>query len=62
MRIQSPALSRQQGVSLVVTLVLVVLLSLLALYGDGVLVLDTRSAANDYRAREALTAAESGLE
>ena len=62
MRIQSPPLSRQQGVSLVVTLVLVVLLSLLALYGAGVLVLDTRSAANDYRAREALSAAESGLE
>lgn len=54
--------SRQQGVSLVVTLVLVVLLSLLVLYGAGVLVLDTRSAANDYRAREALTAGESGLD
>lgn len=53
---------RQQGVSLVVTLVLVVLLSLLALYGAGVLVLDTRSAANDYRTKEALAAAEAGLE
>lgn len=55
-------LFRQQGVSLVVTLVLVVLLSLLALYGAGVLVMDTRSAANDYRAKEALSAAESGLD
>lgn len=54
--------SRQQGVSLVVTLVLVVLLSLLALYGAGVLIMDTRSAANDYRAREALAAAEAGLD
>lgn len=54
--------SRQQGVSLVVTLILVVLLTLLALYGAGVLVLDTRSAANDYRAKEALAAAEAGLE
>ncbi len=53
---------RQQGVSLVVTLVLVVLMSLLALYGAGVLVMDTRSAANDYRAKEALSAAESGLD
>jgi type II secretory pathway pseudopilin PulG len=54
--------SRQRGVSLVVTLVLVVLLSLLALYGAGVLILDTRSAANDYRAKEALAAAEAGLD
>lgn len=54
--------SRQQGVSLVVTLVLVILLSLLALYGAGILVLDTRSSANDYRSREALTAAENGVE
>lgn len=53
---------RQQGVSLVVTLVLVVLMSLLALYGAGVLVMDTRSAANDYRAKEALAAAEAGLD
>lgn len=53
---------RQQGVSLVVTLILVVLLSLLALYGAGVLVQDTRSAANDYRAREALASAESGID
>jgi len=52
----------QQGASLVVTLILVVMLSLLALYGAGVLVLDTRSAANDYRAREAMAAAEVGLE
>jgi Tfp pilus assembly protein PilX len=53
---------RQRGVSLIVTLMIVVLLSLLALYGAGVLVLDTRSAANDYRAREAMVAAESGTE
>lgn len=63
MNMKIPAhLRRQQGVSLVVTLVLVVLLSLLALYGAGVLVMDTRSAANDYRAKEALAAAEAGLE
>jgi type II secretory pathway pseudopilin PulG len=54
--------SRQRGVSLIVTLMIVVLLSLLGLYGAGVLVLDTRSAANDYRAREAMAAAESGTE
>jgi type II secretory pathway pseudopilin PulG len=54
--------ARQRGVSLIVTLMIVVLLSLLALYGAGVLVLDTRSAANDFRAREAMAAAESGTE
>lgn len=54
--------TRQRGASLIVTLLIVVLLSLLALYGAGVLVLDTRSAANDFRAREAMTAAESGVE
>jgi len=55
-------LSRQRGVSLIVTLLISVLLSLLALYGAGILVQDTRSAANDFRAREAMTAAESGVE
>lgn len=55
-------LSRQRGVSLVVTLVLVILLSLLALYGAGILVLDTRSAANDFRQREGLSLTESGIE
>lgn len=54
--------TRQRGASLIITLLIVVLLSLLALYGAGILVLDTRSAANDFRAREALTAAESGVE
>jgi Tfp pilus assembly protein PilX len=54
--------ARQHGVSLIVTLMIVVLLSLLGLYGAGILVLDTRSAANDFRAREALAAAESGTE
>lgn len=54
--------NRQRGVSLIVTLMIVILLSLLALYGAGVLVLDTRSAANDFRAREAMAAAESGTE
>ncbi len=54
--------ARQRGVSLIVTLMIVVLLSLLGLYGAGVLVLDTRSAANDFRAREAMAAAESGTE
>lgn len=53
---------RQRGVSLIIVLLIVVLLSLLALYGAGVLVLDTRSSANDFRAREALAAAESGTE
>lgn len=52
----------QRGVSLIVTLLITVLLSLLALYGAGILVQDTRSAANDFRARQALTAAESGVE
>lgn len=55
-------LNRQRGVSLIVTLLVSVLLSLLALYGAGILVQDTRSAANDFRAREAMTAAESGVE
>jgi len=54
--------ARQRGASLIVTLMIVVLLSLLGLYGAGVLVLDTRSAANDFRAREAMAAAESGAE
>jgi Tfp pilus assembly protein PilX len=53
---------RQRGVSLIVTLMIVVLLSLLGLYGAGVLVLDIRSSANDYRAREAMVAAEAGTE
>lgn len=53
---------KQTGISLIVTLMITVLLSLLALYGAGVLVLDTRSAANDYRYREAMAAAESGLD
>jgi Tfp pilus assembly protein PilX len=53
---------RQRGASLIITLLIVVLLSLLALYGAGILVLDTRSAANDFRAREAMSAAESGVE
>ena len=52
----------QQGVSLIVTLLIAVLLVLLVIYGAGVLVQDTRSAANDFRAREALTSAESGVE
>ncbi|MDT3705244.1 MAG: pilus assembly PilX N-terminal domain-containing protein [Thiobacillus sp.] len=54
--------ARQRGVSLIVTLMIVVLLSLLGLYGAGVLVLDTRSAANDFRARQAMAAAEAGTE
>lgn len=54
--------ARQRGISLIVTLMIVILLSLLALYGAGVLTLDTRSAANDFRAREAMAAAESGME
>jgi hypothetical protein len=53
---------KQTGISLIVTLLVTVLLSLLALYGAGVLVLDTRSAANDYRYREAKAAAESGVD
>lgn len=63
MKTRKPAFPRRQrGISLVVTLLLVVLLSLLGLYGAGILVLDTRSAANDVRAREAAAAAESGTE
>ena len=63
MKTHKPALPlRQRGISLIVTLLIVVLLALLGLYGAGVLVLDTRSAANDFRAREAAAAAESGTE
>lgn len=63
MKTHKPVLPvRQRGISLIVTLLIVVLLSLLGLYGAGVLVLDTRSAANDFRAREAAAAAESGTE
>ena len=63
MKTRKPALpKRQRGISLIVTLLIVVLLSLLGLYGAGVLVQDTRSAANDFRAREAAAAAESGTE
>lgn len=52
----------QGGLSLIVTLLITVLFSLLAFYGAGILVQDTRSAANDFRARQALAAAESGVE
>lgn len=63
MKTYNPAFPvRQRGISLIVTLLIVVLLSLLGLYGAGVMVLDTRSAANDFRAREAGAAAESGTE
>lgn len=63
MKTRKPVLpNRQRGISLIVTLLIVVLLSLLGLYGAGVLVQDTRSAANDFRAREASAAAESGTE
>lgn len=63
MKTHKPALPvRQRGISLIVTLLIVVLLALLGLYGAGVLVLDTRSAANDFRAREAAASAESGTE
>ncbi len=54
--------TRQRGVALIITLMISVLLSLLGMYGAGILVLDTRSAANDFRAREAMAAAESGTE
>ncbi len=53
---------RQRGAALIITLMISVLLSLLGMYGAGILVLDTRSAANDFRAREAMAAAESGTE
>ncbi len=54
--------TRQRGAALIITLMISVLLSLLGMYGAGILVLDTRSAANDFRAREAMAAAESGTE
>jgi Tfp pilus assembly protein PilX len=60
--ISTSAPARQRGISLIVTLMITVLMSLLALYGAGVLVLDTRSAGNDYRYREAVAAAESGVD
>ena len=55
-------LASQRGISLIVTLLITALLTLLALYGAGVLVLDTRSAANDFRYRQAVAAAESGID
>ncbi len=54
--------THQRGVALIITLMISVLLSLLGMYGAGILVLDIRSAANDFRAREAMAAAESGTE
>lgn len=54
--------NKQRGATLVVTLVLVALLSLLAIYGVGISVLDQRSSANEFRAKEAGAAADSAIE
>lgn len=53
---------KQRGATLVVTLVLVALLSILAIYGVGISVMDQRSSANEYRAEEAGLAADAGID
>lgn len=53
---------KQSGATLVIALITLVLLALLAVYGVGISVLDQRSSANEFRARESLLAAESGIE
>lgn len=57
-----PHKHKQKGITLVVSLITLVLLSLLAIYGVGISVLDQRSSANEFRAKEALLAAESGID
>lgn len=54
--------NKQRGATLVVTLVLVALLSILAIYGVGISVMDQRSSANEYRAEEAGLAADAGID
>lgn len=53
---------KQSGATLVIALITMVLLALLAVYGVGISVMDQRSSANEFRAKEALLAAESGIE
>lgn len=54
--------NKQRGATLVVTLVLVALLSILAIYGVGISVMDQRASANEYRAEEAGLAADAGID
>ena len=54
--------NKQRGATLVTTLVLVALLTLLAIYGVGISVLDQRSSANEFRAKEAGAAADGAIE
>jgi Tfp pilus assembly protein PilX len=53
---------KQRGATLVITLITVALLAILAVYGVGMSVMDQRSTANEFRAKEASLAAESGIE
>lgn len=53
---------KQSGATLVIALITMVLLALLAIYGVGISVMDQRSSANEFRAKEALSASESGIE
>lgn len=53
---------KQRGATLVITLITVALLAILAVYGVGMSVMDQRSTANEFRAKEASLAAESGVE
>lgn len=53
---------KQSGATLVIALITMVLLALLAVYGVGISVMDQRSSANEFRAKEALLASESGIE
>ena len=55
-------LKKQSGATLVIALITMVLLALLAIYGVGISVMDQRSSANEFRAKEALLASESGIE
>lgn len=53
---------KQSGATLVIALITMALLAILAIYGVGISVMDQRSSANEFRAKEALLAAESGIE
>jgi type II secretory pathway pseudopilin PulG len=54
--------NKQRGATLVVALVLVALISLLAIYGVGISVMDQRSSANEFRAKQAGLAADAAID
>jgi type II secretory pathway pseudopilin PulG len=54
--------NKQRGATLVVALVLVALLSLLAIYGVGISVMDQRSSANEFRAKQAGLASDAAID